>query len=59
MFAEMFPGSYRLWAGLFLVVSFALANLGLEAIIAWSVPVLRFLYPIAVVVILLLSLIHI
>ena len=53
MFAEMFPGSYRLWAGLFLVVSFALANLGLEAIIAWSVPVLMFLYPIAVVVILL------
>ena len=53
MFAEMFPGSYRLWASLFLVVSFALANLGLEAIIAWSVPVLMFLYPIAVVVILL------
>lgn len=53
MFTEMFPGSYRLWASLFLLVSLALANLGLEAIIAWSIPVLMFLYPIAVVVILL------
>ena len=53
MFAEMFPGSYRLWASVFLLVSLALANLGLEAIIAWSVPVLMFLYPVAVVVILL------
>ncbi|MDY6054774.1 branched-chain amino acid transport system II carrier protein [Micrococcus sp.] len=53
MFAQMFPGSYRVWAAVFLVVSLALANLGLDAIIAWSVPVLMLLYPIAMVVILL------
>lgn len=52
IFSEMFPGGYRLWASVFLAVSFALANLGLDAIVAWSVPVLMFLYPIAVVVML-------
>ena len=50
VFSEMFAGSYRLWASVFLAVSFALANLGLEAIIEWSIPVLMFLYPIAIVV---------
>lgn len=64
MFATMFGGhaddgdttggrSYRIWAAVFVLVSFGLANLGLAAIIAWSIPVLMFLYPIAVVVILL------
>ncbi|MEW1965505.1 branched-chain amino acid transport system II carrier protein [Micrococcus sp. NPDC078436] len=53
MFSDLFPGVYRVWAGAFLLVSFAVANLGLDAIVAWSVPVLMLLYPIAVVVILL------
>ncbi|MCG7422390.1 branched-chain amino acid transport system II carrier protein [Micrococcus porci] len=51
MFAEMFPGSYRVWASVFLLVSLVIANLGLEAIIAWSIPVLMFLYPLAIVII--------
>ena len=45
--------SYRVWAAGFCGVSFLLANLGLDAIIAYSVPVLMFLYPLAIVLILL------
>ena len=54
-FVQMFPGgpSYRVWAVIFSVLSFAIANLGLNAIIAWSQPVLMFLYPLAIVLILL------
>ena len=54
-FAKMFPGgpSYRVWAASFCLVSFLIANLGLEAIIAYSQPVLMFLYPLSVVLILL------
>ena len=54
-FVQMFPGgpSYRIWAVIFSVLSFAIANLGLNAIIAWSQPVLMFLYPLAIVLILL------
>lgn len=54
-FVKIFPGgpSYRVWAGSFCVLSFLVANLGLDAIIAFSMPVLMFLYPLAVVLILL------
>ena len=44
---------YRWWALGFVGVSFAIANLGLAAIVQISVPVLMFLYPVAIVVILL------
>ncbi len=54
-FADMFPGgpSYPAWAILFCLLSFLIANLGLDAIIAYSLPVLMFLYPLAIVLILL------
>ena len=54
-FAEMFPGgpSYHVWAVVFCVGSFLVANLGLDAIIAYSLPVLMFLYPLAIVLVLL------
>ena len=54
-FAGMFPGgpSYRVWAVLFSLLSFLIANLGLDLIIAYSLPVLMFLYPLAIVLILL------
>lgn len=54
-FVRMFPRGpgYRVWAVGFCVVSFTIANLGLNAILAWSTPVLMFLYPLAIVLILL------
>lgn len=54
-FKEMFPKgpSYRFWAILFCVVSFLIANIGLTAIISYSLPVLMFLYPLAITLILL------
>ena len=54
-FGRIFPGgpSYRAWAVIFCAASFLLANLGLDAIIAYSGPVLMFLYPLAIVLILL------
>ena len=54
-FVEIFPRGpgYRLWVILFCAVSFLLANLGLSAIISYSAPVLMFLYPLSVVLILL------
>ena len=45
--------SYRGWAILFSVFSFAISNFGLSAIINWSLPVLMFLYPLAITLILL------
>ncbi len=57
--AETFCGlfhtgpSYRSWTVLFCMVSFLIANFGLETIITWSVPVLMFLYPLAITLILL------
>ena len=50
---KLFPGgpSYRIWAVVFSVLSFLIANLGLNAIIAYSMPVLMFLYPLAIVLI--------
>ena len=54
-FEKLFPGgpSYRIWAWAFCVLSFLIANLGLNAIIAYSMPVLMFLYPLAVMLIVL------
>lgn len=55
MFATMFPRSLsqRGWATLFAVVSFAVANVGLETIITAAVPVLVLLYPLAIAIIVL------
>ena len=54
-FCKLFPRalSYRVWAVLFSAVSFLIANLGLTAIITYAVPVLMFLYPLAIMLILL------
>ena len=54
-FSSIFPKgpSYRVWAVLFSALSFLVANLGLNAIISWSMPVLMFLYPLAITLILL------
>lgn len=54
-FVAIFPGgpSYRVWAAAFCVLSFLLANLGLDAILNYSLPVLMFLYTLAIVLILL------
>lgn len=54
-FAGLFPAgpSYRVWAVGFAVFSFVIANLGLDAILAWAKPVLMFLYPLSIVLILL------
>ena len=54
-FCDMFPKgpSYRAWAIVFCGVSFLIANLGLNTIIAYSVPMLMFLYPLSIVLILL------
>ena len=50
-FVKMFPNSldYRKWAIIFTVFSFAISNFGLTTIINYSIPVLMFLYPIAIV----------
>lgn len=55
MFSEMFPNSlsYNQYAIAFTFVSFAIANFGLETIIQLSLPVLMFLYPLAIVLIIL------
>ena len=57
--AETFNGlfskgpSYRAWAVIFTLVSLSIANFGLSTIIEYSVPVLMFLYPLAITLILL------
>ena len=55
MFSEMFPNSlsYNQYAIAFTFFSFAIANFGLETIIQLSLPVLMFLYPLAIVLIIL------
>lgn len=54
-FVELFPGgpTYRVWAVGFCILSFLIANLGLNTIIAYTVPMLMFLYPLAIVLIIL------
>ena len=52
-FVKLFPGgpSYRFWAVAFSLLSFGIANLGLDTIIDYSMPVLMFLYPLAITLI--------
>ncbi len=54
-FAAMFSHGpcYRTWAIIFSVGAFFIATIGLNAITAWSLPVLMFLYPLAITLILL------
>lgn len=54
-FVQLFPAgpSYRMWAVGFCTISFLIANLGLNAIVSYSTPVLMFLYPLSIVLILL------
>ena len=54
-FVDMFPKGpgYTTWAILFSALSFCIANFGLNSIVAWCVPVLMFLYPLAITLILL------
>lgn len=54
-FVDMFPKGpgYKTWAILFSAASFCIANFGLNSIVAWCVPVLMFLYPLAITLILL------
>ncbi len=54
-FSEMFPRSmsYRGWAIVFTAFSLLVSNIGLSKIISFSAPVLYFLYPLAIVLILL------
>ena len=54
-FSRMFPRafSYRTWAIVFTVFSFVVSNFGLSRILEYSLPVLMFLYPLAITLILL------
>ena len=54
--AEFFNGrfpqlSYKVYATVFTLIGFAIANLGLDAIIKYSIPVLVILYPITIVIV--------
>ena len=55
MFNKMFPKflSKTQWAIVFTVFSFVVSNFGLDAIIKYSIPVLMFLYPLTISLILL------
>lgn len=55
MFSEMFPNSisYKKYAIIFTVFSFVIANIGLSNIIQISIPVLMFLYPLVITLIIL------
>lgn len=52
-FVKVFPNSftYDKWTIIFCVFSFVISNFGLTTIINYSTPVLMFLYPIAIVLI--------
>ena len=54
-FVGLFPKgpSYRIWCVIFSVFSFVVSNVGLTAIIAYAIPALMFLYPLAITLILL------
>ena len=54
-FVDMFPKGpgYTVWAVVFSLISFGIANFGLTTIVSWCVPVLMFLYPLAITLILL------
>ena len=51
-FNERFPQiSYKVYATAFTLIGFAIANLGLSAIVKYSVPVLVILYPITITIV--------
>lgn len=54
-FVQMFPKGpkYPVWAVIFCITAFGIANFGLSTIVAWCVPVLMFVYPLAITLILL------
>lgn len=54
-FADLFPGklSQRTWSIIATIISFLVANVGLNVIISYSLPVLMLLYPLAITLILL------
>lgn len=54
-FVDMFPKglSYKKWAVIFCIVGFGIANFGLSTIVAYCVPVLMFIYPLAITIIIL------
>ncbi len=54
-FEKMLPGklSYSKWAILLTVISFLFSNFGLNTIITYSIPVLMFIYPLAITLIIL------
>lgn len=54
-FVQMFPNalSYKAWAWIFSLFSFVVSNFGLSRIIDYSLPVLMFLYPLAITLIIL------
>lgn len=47
---------YKLWVVLFVLISFGLANQGLDQVIATSVPILSIIYPVAMTTVILLVL---
>ena len=52
-FHNTFPKiSYKVYATIFTLIGFAIANLGLSAIIAYSLPALMILYPITITIVL-------
>ena len=56
-FNRIFPKvSYKAYTIFFTLISFILANLGLNVVISMSVPVLSVIYPIAITVVLLILL---
>lgn len=52
-FTEQFPGSYHVWAVVFAVASMVMATQGLEFVMAIAAPVIGFLYPPAITLIVL------
>ncbi|MEW4353560.1 branched-chain amino acid transport system II carrier protein [Streptococcus pneumoniae] len=53
-FVKTFPKfGYKVYATLFTLIGFGIANIGLSAIIQYSVPVLQILYPITIAIVLL------
>ncbi len=54
-FVQMFPKAlpYKAWVVIFTAFSFVISNVGLSGIIEYSLPVLMFLYPLAITLILL------
>mgnify|MGYP004453187475 FL=1 len=54
-FSKLFTGgkAYKKWVVLFSGISLLFSNLGLNSIIKFSIPVLMFLYPLAIVIIIL------